>query len=139
MIDAQLMRSRLIKDEALRLKPYLDTVGRITAGIGRNLSEKGIGQAACDQWFAEDVAEALAGAEKYSWFAGLDLPRRQVIVCMIFNMGAETFASFDGTQAAFAAHDWPTASTHMLGTKWASEVGQRAVIYARIVRTGIWE
>lgn len=139
MIDSQMMRTRLIKDEALRLKPYLDTVGRITAGIGRNLSAKGIGQAACDIWFAEDVAEALDGAEKYPWFALLDQPRRQVIVCMIFNMGAETFEEFDETHAAFAAHDWPSASAHMLATKWAQEVGIRAVIYARIVRTGIWE
>jgi lysozyme len=139
MIDSGMMRVRLIKDEALRLKPYLDTVGRITAGIGRNLSAKGVGQAACDMWFAEDVAEALSGAEAYPWFTGLDQSRRQVVVCMIFNMGAEAFDEFDGTHDALAAHNWQSASDHMLATKWAQQVGNRALIYARIVRLGIWE
>ena len=45
-------RAELIADEGLRLKPYTDTVGKITIGIGRNLTDVGISKeeayALCD-------------------------------------------------------------------------------------------
>lgn len=32
----------LIRHEGLRLKPYKDSVGKLTIGVGRNLDDKGI-------------------------------------------------------------------------------------------------
>jgi lysozyme len=34
--------TELIDDEDIRLKPYRDTVGKLTIGIGRNLYDRGI-------------------------------------------------------------------------------------------------
>ena len=36
------LHSELIRDEANRLKPYRDSVGKLTIGIGRNLDDRGI-------------------------------------------------------------------------------------------------
>ena len=33
---------QLRRDEGVRFKPYQDTVGKWTIGVGRNLSDKGI-------------------------------------------------------------------------------------------------
>lgn len=36
------LKEELIRDEGLRLKPYRDTVGKLTIGVGRNLDDVGI-------------------------------------------------------------------------------------------------
>ena len=45
---------QLIRDEGLRLFPYTDTVGKLTIGVGRNLTDAGI---------SADEAEVLAATE----------------------------------------------------------------------------
>ena len=36
------LAEQLKKHEGIKLKPYTDTVGKLTLGIGRNLEDKGI-------------------------------------------------------------------------------------------------
>lgn len=36
------LERELTRDEGLRLKPYHDSVGKLTIGIGRNLGDNGI-------------------------------------------------------------------------------------------------
>ena len=33
---------QLTRDEGIRNKPYVDTVGKVTIGVGRNLSDVGL-------------------------------------------------------------------------------------------------
>ena len=46
--------SQLIIDEGIKLKPYTDSVGKLTIGVGRNLNDVGI---------SEDEARFLLGNE----------------------------------------------------------------------------
>ncbi|EHP39407.1 lysozyme [Cupriavidus basilensis OR16] len=43
-MDRQKLLAELKRDEDLRLKPYVDTVGKTSIGIGRNLDDVGISQ-----------------------------------------------------------------------------------------------
>ena len=41
-MDTDKLLSDLVRDEGLRLRPYADTVGKTTIGVGRNLTDVGI-------------------------------------------------------------------------------------------------
>ena len=51
----------LIRDEGLELKPYRDSVGKLTIGIGRNLDDKGISESEARMLLANDVDDAWRG------------------------------------------------------------------------------
>lgn len=127
---------QLVAHEGLRLKPYPDTVGKLTIGYGRNLSDRGISKDEAELLLMHDLQEAIAAAGTYPWFAGLDPVRQRVVVDMLFNLGATKFRKFVGTIAAIASGDYVKASAHMLNSLWARQVGARATRLARMMATG---
>ena len=75
-------------DEGLRLKPYRDTVGKLTIGIGRNLDDVGISEAEAKYLLSNDLDRTISDLDKYMlWWQTLDTPRRRVILNMAFNLG----------------------------------------------------
>lgn len=127
----------LIRDEGLRLKPYKDTVGKTTIGIGRNLDDVGISQDEAEYLLASDIAKAEAEALKYPWFIDLSAARQKVVLSMIFNLGPKGFAGFKNTITDIAAGDYGSAASRMLQSKWATQVGNRAVRLAQAMRTDV--
>ena len=128
----------IARHEGLRLKPYKDTVGKLTIGYGRNLSDNGITMTEADILLQNDLRDAKSAAKSYSWFAGLNEPRQAVVIDMIFNLGVVGFSRFTATQRAIEAADWELAASHMLDSKWALQVGRRAREDAEMMRTGEW-
>lgn len=140
MIDAHLVLTRLQLDEGIRLKPYTDTVGKLTIGIGRNLTDKGVSLTEATQMCLNDIDACVDYADKtYTWFGGLDPARQLVVVCMIFNLGPNGFAGFKDTITALSIHDYNLAAADMVMSQWAKQVGNRALVYARIMRSGVIE
>lgn len=137
MVDLGLVANRLRKDEGEKLKPYVDTTGNITIGVGRNLTGKGISQQESDMMCNEDIEEALSSADKYPWFVSLDPIRQLVIICMMFNLGPDKFAGFKDMINFISAKSYSLAAAEMLQSTWAKQVGQRALEYASMMRTGV--
>jgi lysozyme len=139
--DTGLLVERLIKDEGLKLKPYLDTAvpPRETIGIGHNLTDKGITQATARFMCHEDIDEAIGCFDIYPWFKDLDQARQQVLICFMFNVGPGTFSKFKNFIRYCEAHDWEAAAQSWENSLWHTQVGDRAVTYERILRTGVWE
>jgi len=128
---------RLIVEEGLRLKPYVDTVGKVTIGVGRNLTDKGINRRIAFLLLEEDVDEALAECVKHipSWDKLTD-SRRLVLCDMMFNMGWPVLSQFHNLLDAVQLGDWARASASMLGSKWARQVGERATLLAALMVSG---
>jgi lysozyme len=126
----------LKRDEGVRLFPYKDTVGKWTIGVGRNLDDVGISLDEAEYLLRNDIRKVEADARKYPWYAGLNDARKAVVLSMIFNMGAEGFAGFKNTIASIAAGNYEDAASRMLRSKWSSQVGNRAVRLAAMMRTG---
>lgn len=134
-MDALLTRLRV--DEGLRLFPYLDTVNRITIGYGRNLSDVGISQGEADAMLLRDAQRAVAECQqRFEWFAGLTEARQIAIASMAFNMGMPRLSAFVNMLAAVKRRDYETASAEMLKSRWAQQVGDRAVRLAALMREG---
>ncbi len=126
----------LIEHEGLRLKPYVDTVGKITIAVGRNLTDRGISLAEANLMLTNDINNSVAEAMKFSWFKGLNDVRKEAIVMMIFNVGLPRFKSFKKMIEALDLGDYSKAAEEALDSHWASQVGQRATFIALMIETG---
>ena len=128
------------RHEGLRLKPYEDTVGKLTIGVGRNLTDVGISEHEAAYLLTNDIAVAAASLRRaYPWFSGMGLPRQDALTDMMFNLGAARFAGFAQMIAALEQRDYETAAKEMLDSKWAQQVGARATELAAIIRTGQYQ
>ena len=136
--NRQMLVDELVRDEGLRLFSYLDTVGKWTIGVGRNLTDKGISSREAFDLLDHDLDECVTDlAGSFPWFVTLDAVRQRVVCNMRFNLGPSRFRQFKQTIAAIAAGDYVKASEQMIKSKWASQVGQRAQRLARMMATGV--
>lgn len=133
------LREQLIRDEGIRLKAYYDTMGKITVGVGRNLTDKGLSQDEALYLLDNDIREAQNGVlTVLPWTVGLDEPRMAVLINMAFNLGLRGLLSFRKTLEAIAKADYDDAAKHMLDSDWAEQVGKRATRLAEQMRSGRW-
>lgn len=132
-----LMKAELTRDEALRLKPYTDSVGKTTIGIGRNLSDDGITAYEADFLLTNDIANAMQGLDMaLPWWKNLSEARQRALLNMCFNMGLHVLMEFTNMLTALRTGDWQTASKEALNSPWAREVGARAQRIAIAFVTG---
>lgn len=130
------IRARLVKAEGRTNKPYIDTVGKITIGVGWNLSDKGLPDDIVEDLLNRSIVDAIDEAQKIPVFAKLNPPRKVVIIEMVFNMGLHNVLGFRNTLDMINRGDFAGAAQNMLKSKWAEQVGNRAVELARIMQDG---
>jgi lysozyme len=135
--DPRLLQQDLIRDEGLHLKPYRDTAGKLTIGVGRNLDDVGVTRDEALMLLANDIA-ALPGAldRALPWWRGLDEPRARSLANMAFNLGASRLLEFRRMLGALRAGDYETAAREAMNSKWAAQVGQRANRIAVLIGEG---
>ena len=131
---------QLRRDEGVRLKPYRDSVGKLTIGVGRNLDDVGISSDEADFLLSNDVAYAQRMLEQaLPWTVGLGDARNGVLLNMTFNMGIGGLLEFKETLAKIQSGDYAGAAQHMLDSKWAEEVGPRSHRLALQMESGEWQ
>lgn len=136
MTYLSILRAQLPVDEGVRAKPYRDTVGRLTIGVGRNLDDVGVSPDEIDLMLANDIARAEATARKWvPNFDALDDARRAAVCNMAFNLG-DRLGGFSETLAAIRDGRWSDAASMMLASRWATQVGARARRLSNVMRTG---
>ncbi len=131
----QKIKRSLIRHEGYKKFPYQDSVGKITIGIGYNLSDRGIK----DQWIQErleeDVEYFYKKLSEFPWFKDLNEARQIVLVDMSF-MGWNHFLSFKKMISALEEGDYLNASLQMMSSKWADQVKDRAKNLSNGMLTG---
>ena len=135
MIDITKLTNELRRDEDTILTPYYDSLGVLSIGTGRNL-ERGISEDEADYMLQNDIQNTIKELDNYSWFEGLSPARKRAIINMYFNLGAIKFATFKKMIRAIEISHFDRASIEALDSKWASQVGQRALRIAKIIKTG---
>lgn len=142
MISINLLINQLKRHEGLRLKPYTDTVGKLTVGFGRNLDDVGISEEEANFMLDNDVKQLLEKLERHpklGWFfkdENLDAIRQEVLANMAFNMGVGGLSGFTKTLNMIFDCEYERAANEMLASKWAKQVGLRAVELANQMKTG---
>lgn len=142
MTSADLTRLfvQLETHEGVSLKPYTDTVGKLTIGVGRNLTDRGISEEESDVLLLNDIGRVRVELhETFPWFDALDSVRQAAIVNIAFNIGLTRLRTFRKALAAMAHKQYGQASDEFMDSKWARQVGARAAELAAQIRTGTWQ
>ena len=140
-MEAKLMdriKEQLVRHEGLRLKPYRCTAGKLTIGIGRNLDDCGITQSEAYVMLINDImnCEKQLQAKIPDIYNGLDEVRKSVLLNLCFNLGISGLLGFKNTLAFVKAGDWERAANNMLVSRWAKQVGRRAIELSELMRKG---
>ena len=141
MIDYPRLTRTLIrhecKDGIIPQKPYPDSVGKLTIGVGRNLTDVGITEEEALILCRNDIQNACKDIVMLvPDFWMLDSVRQEVLVNMMFNLGFPTLARFKLMLEAVNLKDWREASRQALMSRWASQVGSRANELAEAMASG---
>lgn len=130
------LREMIERHEKLELKPYLDTVGKLTIGIGRNLDDVGISKDEAIYLFENDINPKIEFMLKYTWFNYLSDNRKLVILDMVFNLGVAGFFEFKKLIKAIERGEFKIAADEMIDSKWFKQVGKRSKELERMMRNG---
>lgn len=131
------IRAMLIHHEGLRLKPYKCTAGKLTIGVGRNLDDRGITQEEAMNMLENDIDDCRIELQhNISWFNRLDPTRKDALLDMCFNLGISGLMKFNNMLTAMKHEDWEAAYVEALDSRWADQVGQRAIDIAGMILIG---
>ena len=150
---------QLVLHEGLELLPYKDSLGIDTIGIGRNLEHRGLSEEElahlgkdisdiCEWGITKEQAYYLAEndikiveeevCKEHPCVIELDEIRQRVIIDMAFNMGVPRLNKFVKMWKAIDEQDFAEAKVQMLDSRWANQVGNRAVRLSNAMETGEW-
>ena len=150
---------QLVLHEGLELLPYKDSLGIDTIGIGRNLEHRGLSEEElvhigkdisdiCEWGITKEQAYYLAEndikivekevCEAHPCVVELDEIRQRVINDMAFNMGVPRIKKFKKMWKAIEEENYEESKIQMLDSRWANQVGNRAVRLSNAMETGEW-
>ena len=136
---------QLVRHEGKRNRMYTDSRGIATIGIGHNLRDVPISDRAVTVMFEDDLATVERDLEReLPWVAALVLPRQAALYDMAFNLGIGSAAQGTGLLGfvrmlvAAETGDFEGAARQILTSRYRTQVGDRAVTVAAMMRTGQW-
>lgn len=129
------IRDLLIKHEGLRTFAYYDTVGKLTIGVGHNLTDCGLPKEIIDLLLDYDIKEKTTQlSERLYWFDSAPEDVKTVLIDMCF-MGIGSLLTFTKMLEYIKQGDYKNAADEMLNSKYAKQVGQRAIDLSNILKT----
>ena len=103
-----------------RFLPYLDTVGKLSIGYGRNLTDNGVSQVEARGMLGNDIVIAMQIVRQlFSVYDQLSRPRQLVLISMAYNLGQAKFSKWPRFIDAVHRGDWQTAAMELLDSKAA--------------------
>ena len=118
----------LERDEGRRAKPYRDSVGKLTIGVGRNLDDVPLSDDEIDYLLMNDIRRAEEAARRmFPYYDTYSEPRKLAILNMSFNLGETRFSKFYRTIKYIKEELWEKARSNALLSKWAKQVKSRSV------------
>ena len=134
------IKAKLMKHEGLRLKPYQCTAGKWTIGVGRNIQDRGITEAEAMHLLDNDIDECQEELDRIiPWWIEKPAYVQLVLINMIFNLGATRLLGFKKFLKAVEENNFNLASTEMLDSRWAEQVGQRSIELSEFMKNGYTE
>jgi len=142
----------LQKHEGFRPTLYRCTAGHRTIGYGYNLDANPLQLEPSElaHYYKSGITETEAGVLLQEMidktihelnvllgcFTALSDNRKAAIIDMAYNLGIDGFMKFTDTIRHLTRQEWTQAAASMLASKWADQVGNRAVELARIMAKG---
>lgn len=129
--------------EGKRRFAYRCTSNALTIGVGRNIDANkgglGLSDDEIDYLLSNDIARCKKElTDAFSWFEHLNEPRQAAMIDMCFNMGLPRLKKFVKALAAMSIKDYEKAGNEFYNSRWADQVGSRAIKVVKIIKTGEW-
>lgn len=130
----------LKRHEGVETHAYTDSVGKVTIGVGRNIDpEGGLGltEEEIDFLLEKDIERVVSELiHALPWLYGESDVRWDAMINICFNLGLPRFLKFKKALAAMEAMDYNLAAIEFLDSRWAVQVGQRAIELSTMIETG---
>ena len=130
----------LKRHEGVETHAYVDTVGKVTIGVGRNIDAKdglGLSEAEISFMLGNDIDRVEDELyANFRWVIHLDEARYDAMVNICFNLGLPRLKKFKNALAAMEAGDYNLAAIEFLDSRWADQVGHRAIELSLMIETG---
>lgn len=136
MIDLDRLEREIAIDEGFRGSPYLDSVGVLTVGYGRNLESNPLTADEARYLMLNDVIACIRDLESFEFWQQATTPRRHALINMRYNLGAGGFREFRRMIAAANRGDWQAAADEAQDSKWFRQVKSRGPKIVNVLRTG---
>ncbi len=115
--------------------PYRDTVGKLSIGVGFNLDDEGLKNAEIDYILERRIAQIqLELPNLISTWEALDEGQRLALVDMTYNLGWTRLSKFKKMLKHLDDGKYDLAASELLNSKYARQVGQRAVRNAELLK-----
>ena len=142
------LREELTFDEGCIDKIYLDHLNYPTFGIGHLILETDpehgqevgtpVSEERIKECFEKDIQNVFEDLDRnMPWWR--DLPSDLILVManMSFNLGINRLMKFKNFLSAMQNNDWDKAAVEMLDSRWAIQVGPRAIrLKDRVLKQG---
>ena len=135
----QRLRELLTKHEGRKQFAYtLDGIAHI--GIGRNIDANGglgLSEDEIDLLLENDIVRFMRElANAFPWFGTLDEVRQEALIMICFNLGLTRLRKFVKALDHLENSRFEESAAEFLDSKWAEQVGDRAIVLAEIIKTG---
>jgi lysozyme len=131
------LEEMLIRQEGNRKFPYECTAGKLTIGVGRNLDDMGLTEDEVLYLLDNDIQRCDTELlHNFKWYAGLCRARQDALINLCFNIGITRLLTFTNSLAYMEAEDYEKAADEFLDSKWAEQVGNRAIEVTELIRKG---
>ena len=122
------LASRLIRHhEGVRHLPYEDSVGKLTIGVGRNLTDRGLSMPEIDMLYEHDYQISREILDRWvSGWQAWPLSVQLALLSMAYNLGGPRLSGFKNMRAALRAGDFVAAGLEAKNSLWARQVGSRS-------------
>jgi len=129
------LQELIIRHEGMELHLYTDTVGKVSIGVGRNLTDNGISKEEALFLLNNDLYAALETARGLvPMFDLLTRPRQLALASMAFNLGYARLSGFEKMLAAVRAGNYEQAAAQILDSKAAKQLPTRYQELAAMMR-----
>lgn len=133
-----LVKLMLEREEGRRSRPYSDTRGHLTIGIGRNLLSPGLRENEIDYLFYNDLEDATKRCEAiFPGFRNIEPPRQMALLQMSFQLGNK-FTGFHKLIGKVKDKDWDGAGQEAFQSDWAMQTPQRAARVITMLKKNVY-
>jgi lysozyme len=132
----------LKRHEGVRDKVYMCSAGYETIGVGRNISESGLGLSndEVEYLLKNDILRCrneLLG--EYDWFENLDSVRQEAMIDLSFNLGQTKLRTFVKALGHMADGNYEEAGREFYNSRWAEQVGDRSLEVCQMISSGEYQ
>jgi GH24 family phage-related lysozyme (muramidase) len=131
--------------EGVRTKPYKDSLGLWTVGVGHLIGDGRSLPAQYNREFSKDEVKAMfqqdyqkhaQAASGIPGFNNLNEKGKGALIDMTFNMGPGWYRRWPNFTRALGSGDVQGAASQLEGSKWSKQVGRRAQEDIAMIRAG---